>query len=157
MALAAPRAPAAPPGRRPPSAAPCGFTLVEVMIVVALVAIITAVALPSYQAYVKRSRVPAGLDALQAYATRMEQRFQDSGSYASGAACALTLPTASNYSFACTISGSGSGYTITASGSGTLAGYSYSIDHNGTRITVAHPNGLPGSNCWSLGGARCDM
>jgi len=106
---------------------------------------------------VKRSRVPAGLDALQAYATRMEQRFQDSGSYANGAACALTLPTANHYSFSCTLSGGGTGFTATATGSGPLAGHGYSIDHNGTRITVAHPNGLPSSQCWSIGGGRCDM
>jgi type IV pilus assembly protein PilE len=136
---------------------PLGFTLVELMVVVVLLAMITAIALPSYSAYVKRSRVPAGLEALQAYATRMEQRFQDSGNYASGADCALSLPSATNYSFACALSGGGTGFTLTATGSGVLAGYGYSIDHNGTRITVAHPNGLPGSNCWSLGGGRCDV
>ena len=36
------------------------------------------------------------------------------------------------------------------------AGYTYSIDQNGTRKTLAHPKGLPGSDCWSIKGASCD-
>ena len=58
-----------------------GFTLIEVMVTVAIVAILGSIALPSYQSYVQRSRVPAGLDALSACFTRMEQRYQDSGNY----------------------------------------------------------------------------
>ena len=65
-----------------------GFTLVELMVTVAIVGILSAVALPAYNSYLKRSRVPAALDALSSYLTRMEQRFQDSGTYANGAACA---------------------------------------------------------------------
>lgn len=138
------------------SAAQRGFTLIEILIVVAIVAILTSIAMPSYTAYLQRSRVPAGLDALQSYFTRMEQRFQDAGTYANGTACALAVPTAQYYTVTCTISGGGTGYTATATGNGTLSGYSYTIDSTGTRTTAAHPKGAPSGNCWSIKGSSCD-
>lgn len=133
-----------------------GFTLIEVMITVAIVAILSAIALPAYTAYVQRSRVPPALDALSALATRMEQRYQDSGSYANGANCGVALPTATNFTISCAISNGGQGFTATATGSGTVAGYAYTINHQGVRATTAHPKGTPGSNCWSMKGGVCD-
>lgn len=132
-----------------------GFTLIELMVTVAVVAILAGIALPSYNAYITRSRVPAGLEALSSYAMRMEQGFQDTGNYGT-AGCRVALPAAANYSVSCSISNSGQGFTATATGSGALNGYTYSIDHNATRRTVAHPKGVPGTDCWSIKGATCD-
>lgn len=132
-----------------------GFTLIELMIAVAVVAILAAVALPSYSEYIKRSRVPVGLDAMSAYAIRMEQYYQDNAGYGS-AACALAVPSGvDNFSFSCVLTGT-TQYTLSATGSGRLSGYGYSIDHAGTRKTVAHPKGAPSANCWSIKGATCD-
>jgi type IV pilus assembly protein PilE len=133
-----------------------GFTVIEVMVALAIVAILAAVAVPSYSSYVQRSRVPVALDALSSYATRMEQRFQDVGSYANAGACAVAVPTASNFALSCAISGGGAGYTATATGSGPMLGYAFTIDHQGTRSTTAHPKGVPASACWSIKGVTCD-
>ena len=58
-----------------------GFTLIEVMIVVAIVAILGAVALPSYQQYVERSR-RADAKAVLLEATQfMERVFTERGAY----------------------------------------------------------------------------
>lgn len=147
------------PARRLHRAAMRGFTLIEVMIVVAIVAILASVALPAYTAYLQRAKVPAGLDALQSYYTRMEQRFQDSGSYIvtiSGSdACAVAVPTGvQNYTVSCAITGAG--YTATATGTGPLAGYVYTINAAGTRATTGHPKGVPAGSCWSIRGVSCD-
>jgi type IV pilus assembly protein PilE len=136
--------------------APRGFTLIELLVAIAIVGILAAVALPAYTAYIQRSRVPPGLDALSSYFTRMEQRFQDAGTYANGASCAVAVPTASNYTITCALTGGGTGYTATATGSGPLSGYTYTINSLGTRVTTAHPKGAPGSNCWSIKGNVCD-
>lgn len=133
-----------------------GFTLIELLVAIAIVGILAAVAMPAYTSYIVRSKVPPMLDSLSAQFTRMEQRFQDTGSYASGTDCALLPSTGSNYSSSCTISGGGTGYTATVTGSGQIAGYSYTINHLGTRVTTAHPKGAPASNCWSIKGAVCD-
>jgi type IV pilus assembly protein PilE len=138
-----------------------GFTMIEVLVVVAIVAILASVALPSYTAYIQRAKVPAGLDALQSYFTRMEQRFQDSGTYSKTVAavtsCAIDPPApVANYTVTCALSGGGTGYTATATGSGVLSGYTYTINSSGTRVTTAHPKGAPAANCWSIKGSSCD-
>ena len=133
-----------------------GFTLIEVVITLAIVAILSAIAMPAYTAYMQRSRVPAALDALGALATRLEQRYQDTGSYANGDACGATLPTTEHFSISCELSDDGQGFTATATGSGPVDGFGYSINHQGVRVTTAHPNGTPGTNCWSMKGGVCD-
>lgn len=135
-----------------------GFTLIEVMITVAIVAILAAIALPAYDAYVQRSRVPPALDALNALATRMEQRFQDTGRYGADDDCAVTLPTADNFTFDCELDDDANtaGYLASATGSGRMEGYTYTINHRGVRQTTAHPKGAPTTNCWSMKGTVCD-
>lgn len=133
-----------------------GFTLIELMVTVAVVAILSTVALPAYTAYLQRARVPVALDALSALHTRMEQRYQDVGNYASGSDCAVAMPAAKDFTITCVVTNSGQGFTATATGSGRVSGYVYTIDHQGTRATTAHPKGVPATNCWSLRGGTCD-
>lgn len=132
-----------------------GFTLAELMVTVAVITLLGAIALPAYNAYITRSRIPTGFEALSSYALRMEQGYQDTGNYGTGS-CRLAVPTAANFTISCALSNGGQGFTATATGSGNLAGYTYSIDHNATRRTVAHPKGVPGSDCWSMKGQTCD-
>ena len=133
-----------------------GFTLIELMIAVAVVAILASVALPAYSAFVQRARVPTALVALLSYQVRMEQRFQDTRSYASGEVCAIVPPVVSGFTVTCSLTDGGSGYTATAVGAGNMNGYTYTINDQGTRITVAHPRGVPSGNCWSIRGSVCE-
>ncbi len=133
-----------------------GFTLVELMIAVAVVAILAAVSMPAYTSFVQRSRVPPALMALLSYQLRMEQRFQDMGSYADGDACGIAAPAVTGFTVTCALRNDGTGYTATAVGAGSMAGYTYTINDQGTRITVAHPRGVPSANCWSIRGGVCE-
>ena len=59
-----------------------GFTLIEVMIVCAVVAILAAIALPSYLTSVQKSRRTDAKSALLAIAGQMERYFTERGTYA---------------------------------------------------------------------------
>jgi type IV pilus assembly protein PilE len=59
-----------------------GFTLIELMIVVAIIAIIFAFAWPSYQEHVRKSRRTEGTVHLLELADRLERFYSDQGSYA---------------------------------------------------------------------------
>lgn len=138
-----------------------GFTLIEIMIAVAIVGILAAIMMPSYASYIFRSKVPAGLDALTAYQARMEQSFQDTGTYsttANSTICAVSSPgSVSNFTLSCIAADAGQSYIATVTGSGAVAGVAYSVDATGLRTTVAHPKGLPTPNtCWTIRGATCD-
>lgn len=68
-----------------------GFTLVELMIVVVVVAILSAIAYPSYQGYVRRTACEDAKGALVGLANALERHKAQTGSYlAAGAAGANT-------------------------------------------------------------------
>ena len=59
-----------------------GFTLVELMIVVAIIGILASVAYPSYVHYVKKGQCADGLDSLLFLAGRMEEFYLNNDTYA---------------------------------------------------------------------------
>ncbi|HDP24977.1 MAG TPA: pilin [Deltaproteobacteria bacterium] len=59
-----------------------GFTLIELMIVVAIIGVLAAVAIPAYSGYVKRARMSEITNAMGAIGTAAIEQFQATGRYA---------------------------------------------------------------------------
>ncbi|MBY6188056.1 prepilin-type N-terminal cleavage/methylation domain-containing protein [Marinobacter hydrocarbonoclasticus] len=88
-----------------------GFTLIELMIVVAIAAILAAVAVPSFQGYLRESRRTEALEALIQMQLAQEEHWLESRSYSSTTSD-LTSKSLDYYTLSATTSGST--YTLTA-------------------------------------------
>jgi len=58
-----------------------GFTLVELMVVIAIIGVLTAIALPAYLNYTKRSRQTKGISELMMIKAASERYFVEAGTY----------------------------------------------------------------------------
>jgi type IV pilus assembly protein PilA len=74
-----------------------GFTLIELMIVIAIIGILAAIAIPAYQNYVIRAQVTEGLSLADTYETAVAEFYQNNGTFPTGtsvAGSATTIPMA---------------------------------------------------------------
>lgn len=137
-----------------------GFTLIEVMITVAIIGILAAIAIPLYTDYVRRAYVSEALGTLAGMRPRMEQFFQDNRTYAGACAAGTVAPqpvSTKGFDFACSDLGAAT-YTITATGKSMTNGFVYTLDQDNarkTRTLGANWSGDP-ANCWITSkGATC--
>ncbi len=70
-----------------------GFTLIELMIVVAIIGILAAIAIPQYQDYVAKSQVSRAVGELAAYKTAFEDRLNQGSTSISSADLGFTSST----------------------------------------------------------------
>ena len=133
-----------------------GFTLIELMITVAVVGVLGAVAYPSYQDYVRKGKRSDARASLQAASIAQEKFRLNNASYASATtALSPPCPTSgncdseqSNYRLATPTGVSATGYTLTANAIST----SQTADTGCTAITYAVAGSTitygPSNTCW---------
>ncbi len=125
-----------------------GFTLIEIMIAVAIVGILMAVALPAYSDYVTRGRLSEAFTALGGAQPSAEQFWSNNRSYVGFDAAGNFPSNTPNFTYALSAA-TASGYTLTATGTGKMAGFVYTIDQSGTHATTGSPSGWGVSaSCW---------
>ena len=122
-----------------------GFTLIELMIVVAIVAILTTIAYPNYRDYVIRGQLTDATQGLSAVRANMERYFQDNRTYVAVGTftppCAAASVAYGKFNISCATVATPPTYTATAVGaSAPVLGFTYTVDQNGTQATtVAAP------------------
>jgi len=151
---------------------PNGFTLIELMVTVAIIAILAAIAIPNYSDYVRRGKLQEATSNVLAMRTKMEQYFQDNRSYNTPGAPVLApctagssvpIPALKYFNITCPVL-TPTTYTIQADGTDpTLVGITYTIDQGNvraTQVTAGSPMDqsgyTPNNNCWTVRkGGQC--
>ena len=118
-----------------------GFTLIELVVTMAIIAILAGVAIPSYIDYLRRGAVEEAIASLSSGKVAAEQFYLDNRTYA-GLSCPLATS-----KFAMTCTGTATTYTLTATGSGNVSGFTYTVDQSDGRTS----DGDWGKgSCWIL-------
>jgi type IV pilus assembly protein PilE len=131
-----------------------GFTIIELMIVVAIVAILVAIAIPSFQEYMRRARRAEAISGLQQMQLAQEKWRTNNPTYGTGAN--IGLPESPYYTFS--VSGNtATNYTLTATRAGAQTSDStcgnYSITQTartpaGTGVDITKLPSPTTTSCW---------
>ena len=129
-----------------------GFTLIELMVTVAIVAILAAIALPAYQEQMRKSRRADAKQALLAVAQNMEKYYTEnarytttSGSTTCPGATVIVTPSPEGYYAISAACSSDNAFALTATAQGAQAG-----DTHCATLTYTSTNIKGGTNadCW---------
>ena len=147
-----------PPWRCAPSSSK-GFSLLELMVTVSIVAILAAISLPAYNDYVLRAQLAEAYSWLGDSRVRMEQWYQDNRNYDKLGGldgCGIDAPAAGtlkHFTASCAPTNpnppGSQNYTITATGQGPVMGFIFQITDQNVRSTQGAPTGwATPANCW---------
>ncbi|MEO6117583.1 MAG: type IV pilin protein [Methylotenera sp.] len=123
-----------------------GFTLIELMIVVAAIGILAAIAFPNYSDYVQRGKAAEATSTLADLRIKMEQRFQDNRSYVGG----LCTPASGTkyFTYDCSVAPTDAVYTLRAVGKAAegMDGFSFTVNQANNKTSTY--DGTVGATCW---------
>lgn len=143
-----------------------GFTLIELMVVVAIIAILAGIAMPQYNEFIRKSQVAEATSTLLEYRAQLERYYLDNRNYGVTPNCGVlpaAFPSRKYFQFTCApddTNGAGQGYLVTATGiTGSVTGatklHVYTVNEQNVRTTVTFKGAVSGRPCWLVGGSEC--
>jgi type IV pilus assembly protein PilE len=147
-----------------------GFTIIELMIVVVVIAVLSAIALPSYTDYITRSKFAEAYAHLADLRVKMEQYYLDNRRYSTtvaGGTCGIpggNAPTAQGakyFDFICASASPNAvgdqAYTLTARGKTAegLSGIDFTVDTANSKQTVVTASTPIASKGYTAGTTGC--
>jgi type IV pilus assembly protein PilE len=138
-----------------PARSTAGFTLIEMLITVAIISILAAIAIPQYRDYVQRGKVTEATSTLSALRLAAEKWFADNRSYVPGTPDWRTVTGTKYFTYSCNNPAiTATTFTCTATGvtSEGMGGFTYTVNESNARTsTFASPSTwtTPSPNtCW---------
>lgn len=120
-----------------------GFTLIELMITIAILAILLSLAYPAYTSYVEKSRRADAISGILQAAQQMERCFTRSNTYTG---CTILTTSPDGY-YAITVRSTATTYSLSAAPNSTQAGDdcgTFTLDHRG----IKGSGGSETDKCW---------
>jgi type IV pilus assembly protein PilE len=127
-----------------------GFTLIELMIAMAIMAILASIAIPSYSAYIRRGKLAEAPATLATYQMKMEQAYPDNGQYLCPVAA---IPDTTNFGYACVVTTQT--FLLSATGKGSVADVTYTVSELGNKVTTRFDGHAVPALCWLVSGGEC--
>ncbi|HZW11981.1 MAG TPA: prepilin-type N-terminal cleavage/methylation domain-containing protein [Noviherbaspirillum sp.] len=149
-----------------------GFTLIELMITVAIVAILAAVVVPSYSDYVRRSALNEAFANLSDLRVKLDQFYQNNRKYGTdgqvipcghdGAGNRVNFALGGKFSYTCVLNGAtpnpglDQAYVLTATGlSSPATGHVFTLNSDNVKGTATFKGNTVTKSCWLVKGSEC--
>jgi type IV pilus assembly protein PilE len=131
-----------------------GFTVIELMVVVAVVAVLASVAYPSYRDYLLRGKITEAVSMLSEIRVKAEQFYQDNRTYDGSCmpGTVAPVPVGKYFTVQCPVRDAAN-FSAQATGIDAqgMTGFIYQIDQAGNRQTISTGWGTcAGTPCWVL-------
>ena len=133
-----------------------GFTLIELMVTVVVIALLASIAIPNYSDYVIRSKLSEAFSELSTMSTKLEQFYQDNRTYVGACETGTVAPLppkTENFTFDCPTRNATT-YLVRAKGNDltSMAGFEFTLGPNNAQRTTGvrsgwDATGLP-KTCW---------